>query len=426
MTHSPTVVSHREIAGLHHRRETCRVCGARQLRTFLSLGPMPLANAFLRSPDEFADEPLYPLDVSFCESCSHVQLVDVIDPRALFNEYLYVTGTSETMNAHNRQHATALSDELSLGAGDLVVEIASNDGSLLHCFQTIGAKSLGIEPAANIAELARESGVKTLTMFFDSAAADDIVAQYGRARVVIAKNVLAHVDDPQDFLRGCAALIDVNGVVIIEVPYLGDMIDRREYDTVYHEHLSYFSMTSLIRLSKSTDLAVARVERLAIHGGSLRVMLRSAGTELTHCDEAETLAAVERKAGLDQPARYEEFAADTLRNRDEVREMLERLAREGRSIAAYGAPAKGNTLLNWCGIDTTLIAFTVDRNPLKVGMFTPGMHLPVEPVSTLLSRQPDCTLLLPWNLVDEIKSQQREYQARGGRFIVPIPHPQFV
>ncbi len=426
MSHATTAVPKGASSGVHHRRDTCHVCGSGHLGVFLSLGPMPLANAFLRSSDEFAEEARYPLDLALCESCSHVQLVDVIDPGALFHEYPYVTGTSETMNAHNRQHAISLGEELELGSGDLVVEIASNDGSLLRCFQAIGAKTLGIEPAANIAELGRESGVETLTMFFDSAAADDLVTRYGRARLVIAKNVLAHVDEPRDFLRGCATLAGAGGVVVIEVPYLGDMISRGEYDTVYHEHLSYFSMKSLVHLSESAGLVVDRVERLSVHGGSLRLMLRGPEADKRHCDEAETLAAVEQKAGLYTPARYEEFAADAFHNRDEVREMLQRLRHEGRSIAAYGAPAKGNTLLNWCGLDTSLVEFTVDRNPLKVGMFTPGMHLPVQPVSTLLSRLPDCALLLPWNLVDEIRSQQREYQARGGRFIVPIPHPRFV
>ena len=426
MTRATVAVSPHELSPVHHRRETCRVCDSGHLGIFLSLGPMPLANAFLRSPEDFTEEPRYPLDLSLCESCSHLQLVDVIDPDVLFKEYLYVTGTSETMNEHNRQHAKALAEELELGTRDLVVEVASNDGSLLRCFGTNGTRTLGIEPAANIAELARENGVETVTMFFDSLAVDDIVARYGRARLVIAKNVLAHVDDPRDFLVGCAKLADTTGVIVIEVPYVGDMVDRGEYDTVYHEHLSYFSMTSLIRLSESAGLVVDRVERLAIHGGSLRLMLRSPDADTGHCPEADALAAAERKARLDQLARYKEFAADALRNRDAVREMLERLGREGRSIAAYGAPAKGNTLLNWCGIGTSLVEFTVDRNPLKVGMFTPGMHLPVHPVSTLLSRQPDCALLHTWNLADEIKSQQREYQARGGRFVVPIPHPRFI
>jgi hypothetical protein len=426
MTPASGAVSRQDISGVHHRRETCRVCDDGQLGIFLSLGPMPLANAFLRSPEEFAGEPRYPLDLSFCESCSHLQLVDVIDPAVLFKEYLYVTGTSETMNEHNRQHATALAEELELGTGDLVVEVASNDGSLLRWFRTIGTRTLGIEPAANIAELARESGVETVTTFFDSVAADDIVERYGLARLVIAKNVLAHVDDPRDFLVGCGRLAGTTGVIVIEVPYVADMVERGEYDTVYHEHLSYFSMTSLIRLSETAGLVVDRVNRLPIHGGSLQLMLRSRAADTGHCPDALALAAAERTAGLDQLARYEEFAADAFRNRDAVREMLEGLAREGRSIAAYGAPAKGNTLLNWCGIGTSLVEFTVDRNPLKVGMFTPGMHLPVHPVSTLLSRQPDCALLLTWNLADEIRNQQGEYQARGGRFVVPIPHPRFV
>ena len=419
-------VPHADISRVHHRRETCRVCASGPLDVFLSFGLMPLANAFLRSPDEFADEARYPLDVARCGTCSHVQLVDVIDPGVLFNDYLYVTGTSETMKAHNADHVSALVRELDLGAADLVVEVASNDGSLLRCFQDAGTRTLGIEPASNIAAVAAENGVETLTTFFDSASADEIVAGYGQARVVIAKNVLAHVDDPADFLLGCARVAGLQGVIVIEVPYLTDMIQRGEYDTIYHEHLSYFSMRSLLRLCESVALVVVNVERLTIHGGSLRLTLKSSPTSVKHCAEAEILVAAEIGARLDRVERYEEFAADAARNREGVREMLEQMQREGQSIAAYGAPAKGNTLLNWCRIDTSLVEFTVDMNPLKVGMFTPGMHLPVQPVSALLSRQPDRALILAWNLAAEIKSQQREYRERGGRFMIPIPHPQLV
>ncbi len=410
---------------VHRRRNTCRVCGSDRLTVFLSLGPMPLANAFLKSPDEFAGEPRYPLDLAFCSSCSLVQIVDVIDPRTLFSEYLYVTGISETIVASNRDHASALVKELKLGARDLVVDIASNDGSLLRCFQNAGVRTLGIEPAANIAEMARGGGIETMTMFFDGSAAEGVTDKYGRATVVIAKNVLAHVDDPADFLRGCRALAEESGVVSIEVPYLGDLLEKLEYDTVYHEHLSYFSMTSLLQLCERAGLTVERVQRVPVQGGSLRLHLRSSSADGSHSRDASDMAAREEGAGFADLSRYERFANHVLRNREELRGLLQRAKGDGRSIAAYGAPAKGNTLLNFCRIDTSLVEYTVDRNPLKIGLFTPGTHLPVYSVSTLLERQPDLTLLLAWNLADEIRDQQRDYEARGGRFIVPIPAPRF-
>lgn len=384
---------------------------------------MPLANSFLRSPAEFATEAKYPLDVAFCPECSLVQLVDVIDPGTMFNEYLYVTGTSETIAEHNQAHALALIAELGLGAGDLVAEIASNDGSLLRWFKSAGVKTLGIEPASNLAEIARAHGIETVSKFFHHDAAQSIVDQYGHPRVVIAKNVLAHVDDPLGFLRGCGVLVGTDGLVSIEVPYLGDMLDQLEYDTVYHEHHCYFSITSLLGLCDGAGLAMQRVERFSVHGGSIRLTLRSTAGRAEHCGEAIEMSAAERGVGMTTLGRYEKFAADVARNRDAMSVLLEGLRDDGQSIAAYGAPAKGNTLLNYCAIDTNVAEFTVDKNPLKVGLFTPGMHLPVMPVETLVDRQPSFTLLLPWNLADEIRRQQRVYESRGGRFIIPIPTP---
>jgi hypothetical protein len=411
---------------VYHRRDRCRICDGNRLEQFLSLGPMPLANAFLRSSEEFVAEPHYPLDVSFCPDCSHVQLLDVIDSGTLFSEYLYVTGTSESMVAHNRRHAALLVEELKLTPNDLVIEVGSNDGSLLRSFQNEGMRTLGIEPAANIARMARDLGVETLTQFFDEAAAEGIAGTHGRARVVIGKNVLAHVDDPRDFLRGCRTLMDPSGVTVIEVPYLGDLLDKLEYDTVYHEHLSYFSMMALRRLCDSVGLTIQRVERLGVHGGSLRLTFQSSAARGNHCDAALAMIASERSRGLGEPGRYFQFAGEVARNRDALLSSLEGLAKEGRSIAAYGAPAKGNTLLNYCRIDTTLVEFTVDRNPLKIGLFTPGAHLPVYPVEALLERRPDFALLLAWNLADEILGQQQEYLGAGGRFMVPIPAPRLL
>ncbi|MBV6521957.1 MAG: hypothetical protein MNPFHGCM_02101 [Gemmatimonadaceae bacterium] len=409
--------------GVHHRRETCRACGAATLRPFLNLGPQPLANAFLRRPEEFAHERFFPLDVYFCESCSLVQLADVIDPEVLFGHYIYVTGTSETIAAHNGAYAQAVVDELALGPADLVVEAASNDGSLLTCFAALGVRTLGVEPARNIAELARSHGVDTVGRFFNGTVASELRATYGSARAVIGNNVLAHVDDTQDFLRGARSLIDDNGRVIVEVPYAQDMLDRREYDTVYHEHLCYFSVTSLARLGEAVGLGVVRVDRMPVHGGTIRVWFAK---DRPHEAAVLVLMAQEREAGLTSFGVWEAFGIAAAENRTALRLLLEQLRSDRRTVAGYGAPAKGNTLLNYCGIDTALLPYTVDRNALKVGTVTPGMHIPVLAADTLLARMPDYVLILAWNFADEIIRQQRQYQERGGRFILPIPVPRII
>jgi hypothetical protein len=403
------------------RRTTCRVCEGTDLEPILSLGPTPLANAFLRSPDEFAAERSYPLDLYFCSGCSLLQLVDVVNPEVLFRHYLYVTGTSSTMAAHNTAYARTLVDLLGLGPNDLVAEVASNDGSLLGCVRAHGVRTLGIEPARNLAVEASASGVETVNEFFSAALAARLRVSHGPARAVAANNVLAHVDDPRDLLAGCRALVADDGLVTIEVPYVGELVQRVEYDTVYHEHLSYFSIAPLLRLSESAGLFVVRIDRVTVHGGSLRLYLSPGGRE--HGPAVRQLLEDERRAGLAAAPRYRQFAADVRQSRDVLLDLLERLVAEGRTIAGYGAPAKGNTLLNYCRIDTRLLRYTVDRNPRKVGLYTPGTHIPVRDVSALSAdgSVPDDVLILAWNLAEEIMAQQRRHRDRGGRFIIPVP-----
>ncbi|HEY7317468.1 MAG TPA: class I SAM-dependent methyltransferase [Candidatus Binatia bacterium] len=411
---------------VHRKKDSCRACGDKNLQRFLCLGPTPLANSFLRSPDDFTGESSYPLDVYFCKTCSLVQLLDVINPEVLFRNYVYVTGTSETIAEHNVRYAQTVVDLLELQAKDLVVEVASNDGSLLGCFKDHGVKILGVEPATNIAEMARARGIETANHFFDLKIARELRGLYGPAKAVIGNNVLAHVDETRDFLRGCKELIDEDGLVIIEVPYLRDLIDGLEYDTIYHEHLCYFLAHSLKRLCDVVGLSIVRIDRVPIHGGSLRMYAGLCERYGKRSDEFQALVEEERSLGLTEVERYHRFAFDVEKNRQAILALLGALQKDGKTVAGYGAPAKGNTLLNYCRIGTDLLPYTVDKNPLKIGLYTPGMHIPVLPVSTLLERQPDYVLILPWNFADEIIKQQAGYQARGGRFIIPMPEPRLV
>jgi hypothetical protein len=413
-------------SGLCRKRDTCRGCGGRDVHRFLSLGATPLANRFLKSPEEFLGEMSYPLEVYFCKDCSLVQLMDVVDSEALFRDYIYVTGTSDTMAEHNRRYAEAVTGFFGLGPADLAVEIASNDGSLLRCFQSLGVRTLGVEPAANIAAGANAGGVDTINDFFDSRLAARIRGKHGPARAVVANNVLAHVDEPRDFLAGAAALLDGGGGIVVEAPYLGELVRRLEYDTIYHEHLSYFSVTALARLFAAAGLSIVRIDRVEVHGGSLRVWARRPGQTPAHAPEVEAMCRQEQAEGWTSLDCFQTLACRVQQHRERLRGLLEDLKSKGESVVGYGAPAKGNTLLNYCGIDARLLPYTVDKNPMKVGKFTPGTHIPVHPVSRLLEDQPSYVLILAWNFADEIMRQQQEYRSRGGRFIVPIPEPAIV
>lgn len=410
----------------HHLRKNCRACNGTDLHRFLELGPQPLANALPKSPEEFKDEAFYPLDVYFCKSCSLVQILDVIDPSVLFSHYIYLTGTSTTIAEHNVRYAQAVVDELNLSAESMVMEIASNDGSLLKKFQPHGVKTLGIEPATNIAKIARDAGVETVNEFFSLETAKAIRESHGPADAIIGNNVLAHVDETRDFMSGARHIIKPDGRAIFEFPYLGEFMDRLEYDTVYHEHMCYFSVTAIMRLGDEIGLRLQKVDHMPVHGGSIRAWFGSDETFSDHSDEVKAIAAKEAEQGLTTVDRYVEFADGVKANRTALLELLNKLKAEGKTVAGYGAPAKGNTLLNYCGISTDLVPYTVDRSPLKVNLYLPGVHIPVLPAETILEKQPDYVLILAWNFAEEIMGQQQEYKDRGGQFIIPLPEPKIV
>ncbi len=409
--------------GIHHKRNCCRLCASTNLHLFLSLGEMPLANAFLETPANFREEPSFPLDVYFCANCTLVQLLDVIDPTVLFRHYNYVTGTSDTIAAHNVEYARAMVERLELKPSDLVIEIASNDGSLLKNFRPYGVRTLGVEPAQNIAAIANAAGIETVNQFFNASLALQLASAYQRAQCIIANNVLAHVDDPKDFLQGCKQLLAREGIISIEVPYIYNLIEQLEYDTIYHEHLSYFSVQSLMRLCQEVGLVIIGVETMPIHGGSIRVLMGHRERYRTPATSVLDLVKSEQALGLDQLRRYNAFCDDVLAHRRNLLGALHELKTSQKSIAGYGAPAKGNTLLNFCKIGTDLLPYTVDKSMLKVGRYTPGMHIPVRSISDLVQDQPDYVLVLAWNFVEEIMRQQELYRKRGGKFLVPFPAP---
>jgi SAM-dependent methyltransferase len=401
----------------------CRSCGSSPLEVFLRLGELPLPDALLRE-DQLAElEPRYPLDLAFCPVCALVQITASIPPERLFvDNYLYFSSYSDDLLRHAREEALGLAEELGLGPDSLVVEIASNDGYLLRNFVELGVPVLGIDPAPAQAEAAEAAGVSTLREFFGTDLAGRLRDEGRRADAIVANNVLAHTPNPNDLLAGAALLLDEDGVVAIENTYVRDLIDNLAFDTVYHEHFSYLSCTSIAALAERNGLHLTGVEHFpAIQGGSLRWRL---GKRDEPGREVERYLGEERRLGLDRPDYYRRFGERVERACSDLVALLRELKGSGASIAAYGAAAKGTVLLNHAGIDGELVDFVVDRNPHKQGLFMPGVHLPIRAPEALLAERPDYLLLLAWNYRDEIMRQQDEYRRGGGKFVVPLPEPE--
>jgi SAM-dependent methyltransferase len=402
-------------------QSVCRLCGENLTKTFVDLGMSPLCESYV--PEERLDEAetFYPLHVRVCGSCLLVQLPAYVPGEDIFSDYAYFSSYSDSWVEHAKRYADAMVDQLGLASGSLVTEVASNDGYLLQHFVAKGVPVLGVEPAANVAEAARSRGVRTVVEFLGPDTGRMIAEQYGPADLVAGNNVFAHVPDIRGFAAGLRALVKETGLVTLEFPHLLRLIERRQYDTIYHEHYSYLSLLTASRALLTAGLRVVDVDELSTHGGSLRVYARpeeSAGEPSTRVKE---VLDEEASAGLDTVAGHAGFAGEVLKIKSDLLAFLLDAAGEGRSVAGYGAPGKGNTLLNHCGIRSDLLSYTVDRSPFKQGKFLPGTHIPIYGPERLAETRPDYILVLPWNLKDEISRQLDYVRSWGGRLVFPIP-----
>ena len=404
-----------------HRRQTCRLCESRALTCVLALTPTPPANAFVGADARDTEQPCFPLDVFFCETCHHVQLLDVVDPAVLFENYVYVSGTSPSFVKHFDDYARALIDRFPPANGSLAVDIGSNDGTLLAAFQKRGMRGLGIDPARDIAARATEAGVETIADFFSPKLADKIKSERGPTAIVTANNVFAHADDLKGIVEGVRALLADNGVFAFEVSYLADIVNDTLFDTIYHEHLAYHSLEPLQAFFAANGMRLFAAQRVASHGGSIRGLVCLA--DASHQDDGTVAAliAAEQDAGLDKAETFKAFAADISALGNQLKSLIRDIRADGKTIAGFGAPAKATTLMYHFGLGANEIDFIVDDSPLKQNLYSPGAHIPVVASDALYERRPDYVLILAWNFADAIMDKHSAFLDGGGCFIVPLP-----
>ena len=405
---------------------TCRSCATALKHTFCDLGMSPLSNAFLKEDQLGRMEPFYPLPAYVCHRCFLVQLEEFVSPQAIFSDYAYFSSYSETWLEHARRYTELMVERFGYGPRSRVIEIASNDGYLLQYFRDRGIAVLGIEPARNVARVAEEKGIPTIVKFFGVATARELVASGMQADLLLGNNVLAHVPDLNDFVGGMKILLRPEGVITLEFPHLQRLMEQNEFDTIYHEHFSYFSFLSVERMFAQHGLRLFDVEELPTHGGSLRIYGMHAECNLRVSERIGELVDRERRIGFDRMETYRAFAENVRETKRRLLEFLIQARRAGKTVVGYGAPAKGNTLLNYCGIRDDFIDFTVDRNPHKQNTFLPGTHIPVYHPDRIDEVKPDFVLILPWNLKDEIIEQLAHIRTWGGQFVVPIPSVQVI
>jgi len=407
------------------RMQFCRACRSDRLYMFLELGSHPPANRFLEASQLNAAEPSFSLDCHVCLDCGLIQVPNCIS-EDFFRHYLYVPSGATTMSAHFERLAEVLQRRYIRHPNELAVDIGSNEGLFLDACKRLGVRALGVEPAVNLTKVARDRGLDVVNEYFTSETAGMIRNRYGAAKVIVTTNTFNHIDDLSEFMSGVALLLAEDAAFVVEVPHSLDLIEKNEFDTIYHEHVSEFSVLSLVKLFDAFNMEISDIEPIEIHGGSMRVHGRRQGAKYMASPVVAEWLARERNAKLFSRETYDAFSERVRNNRDKLMNLLCFLKQQGKRLAGYGAPAKGNTLLNYCGIGTDYLQFLIDRNPLKQGLYSPGMHIPIFSPDVMLREQPDYLLILAWNFADEIIKQQSEYRSRGGKFILPIPEPTIV
>jgi len=404
----------------------CRICDNEHLQKFLSLGKTPLANNFITEQQLHQQEETFPLELCFCDTCKLVQLSYVVPPEKMFKNYVYVSSTTKTFQIHFAKMAEDLTREFGLDGNSLVVDIGSNDGLLLKCFQKFGIKTIGVEPATNVSKIAEENGVETINDFFSKEVVNQIISRKGKVDLITANNVFAHINNIKDVLGNVKILLKKDGAFVIEFQYLVDTIEKMTFDNIYHEHLSYFTLTSISYLFSKHGMQVFKAERVDSHGGSLRVFMKAKdGRHKTDLSVIEILE-YEKSIGVDNFETYKNFAQKVYSVREKLVKYIKDIKNKNKRIAAYGAPAKGNTLLNFCNIGASYIDYVVEDNPLKQGLFTPGTHIPVFSSRMLEENTPDYILILAWNFAQEIMSKTAAYKEMGVKFLIPLPEPVIV
>lgn len=407
------------------RVASCILCGSEAVHQFLDLGETALANKFLTQEELRAPEPKYPLQVGCCVHCGHVQLMERVPPKEMFEDYLYISSVSQTLESHLLSLSDVVTQRYPLGRDDLVIDVGCNDGTLLRGFLRHGVRVLGVDPAKNLAALPNSVPIDRYVGFFDAESAREILGTRGQASVITATNTFPHIPDLGDFMRGIDTVLKPGGVFVIEAHYLVDLLEQGAFDTIYHEHVSYWALSPMVRLFDACGMEVVDVERLPIHHGQLRVFVQRKG-EGRVAPRVTELLETERAQGIGRIETYRRFADRVQGIASGVRGLVADLRADGVRVAGYGAPAKGNTLLGFLSMGPDMIDYIADRSPLKQGLYTPGLHIPVVAPERLLEDQPEYVLLLAWNFAPEILEQQAEYRRRGGKFIIPLPEVEIV
>lgn len=397
----------------------CRICDNKFLVEFCKLGTQPLANSFIKKEELSKKEKAFPLNLCLCQKCGLVQLSDVVPAKLMFKNYLYIPSASKTRIEHFNELATTLKDKIHLSENDLAVDIGSNDGSLLEVYSQLGIKILGVDPSVNLAKVAELKGIDTVNDYFTQKTARNIVKKYGKAKAITATNVFAHVDDIHGFIKGIEILLANDGAFVIEFPYLVDFIENCEFDTVYHEHLSYIGVRALVKLFEKSSLEIFSIQRMTLDGGSLRVFVQKKKKNAKIYPEVENLIKMELKHKFDTLAPYEAFAKNVKERKKKFLKLLSELKKKKKKIVGYGAPAKGNTFLNYCRITAKDIWYIVDSTPFKQGLFLPGTHIPIYHENKLLSDIPDYIVILAWNFSEEIIKKNATLRKKGVKFILP-------